>query len=229
MPVFVLFPHAHFWKMAVYSIYKIWVVWPRSAQISGARSPWQLNFVWLGLMSVDKTCFMHPYGTLEFWGSSLISGKFVHPWFCLCSMLLYCAATVLCCCTVQQLFYVAVLCSCCSMLLYCAAAVLCCCTVQRLFYFSVSCSNCSMLLYCAAAVLCCCTVQQLFSAWGMNGVALLKLLTLLLLEEGKSTWGIGRMWKVVMGQIYCPTLLIWYQWCKDVRTAPCCHVTDSVV
>jgi hypothetical protein len=40
-----------------------------------------------------------------------------------------------------------------------------------------------MLLYCAATVFC----------RGMNGVALLKLLTLLLLEEGKSTWDrIGR-------------------------------------
>jgi len=64
----------------------------------------------------------------------------------------------------------------------------------------------------------------------MNGVALLKLLTLLLLEEGKSTWGrMGRKWMVVMGQIYCPTLLMWYHWHKDVTTGPCCHVVHSVI
>jgi len=76
-----------------------------------------------------------------------------------------------------------------------------------------------------ACVLCCSIVQQLFSAGGMNGVALLKLLTLLLLEEGKRTWGrIGRKWKVMMGQIYCPTLLIWCHWRKDVWNGPCFHV-----
>lgn len=94
---------------------------------------------------------MTPFWHLEFWCSSLISGKFVHTWFGLCSVLLYCTTAV--------------------------------------------------------------------STEGMNGVALLKLLTLLLLQKWKCTWGQGgRKWKAVMGQMSCTTLLTWYHWCKDMKT-----------
>jgi len=53
----------------------------RRAQALGANLPWQLTFARWFLIFVGPqygTCFMSSLWSLEFWGGSRISGKFVH-------------------------------------------------------------------------------------------------------------------------------------------------------
>jgi len=58
--------------------------WTRGAQITSARSPWQLNILECCLVFVDPqygTCFLSPFRRLELWGDSQIYEQLVHPWF----------------------------------------------------------------------------------------------------------------------------------------------------
>ena len=59
-------------------------IYSRGAQIPGARSPWQLNFVQLHLTSVGPQHgigFVSLFWNLEIRNGSEISGKYVHPCF----------------------------------------------------------------------------------------------------------------------------------------------------